>query len=401
MSHRIQQFHLFNQMAGPLFRELAVAISEAAPSGATLYTGHPDTLAFGPNMSRLRIEKMPVYNRASKWSRVLSWLNYTLRAFFIMARMPKDSAALIVSNPPILGPAAWLCRVLFRRKYFVLIYDLHPDVAVGMNVLSERNPLTSLWRWANRRVWNRAEGVITIGARMAARLAEQFTPANTTVGRVEVVPIWVDTQVLKPLPRAANRFAGELQIGERTVVLYSGNMGHSHDIDSILAAAKRLSKRQDIVFVLIGEGAKWQAAVDFSQNENLDNLMVLPFQPEAILPYSLAMADIALVSLDAGAEGMMIPSKTYYYMAAGAAVLAISQGQSELTDTLKRADCGGRVAPGQPKALANKIEAMADDSERLTTQKDNARRYCVAHHDLQKCTSQFVEILKNCEREND
>ena len=401
MSSEIKRFYLFNQMAGPLFRELAVAIAEAAPEGATLYTGHPDTLALGPEIRKLTIAKMPEYNRASKVARLMSWLHYTLRAFIIMARMPKGSAALIVSNPPTLGPAAWLSRLLFRRKYFVLIYDLHPDVLVGMNVISERNPLTWIWRKVNRRVWNASAGLFTIGSRMAARLSTQFSPARTALGQVEVVPIWVDTKAIKPLPRAENPFAQSLEIGARKVVLYSGNMGHSHDIGSILAAAERLSKRDDLMFVLIGEGAKWQEAFDFAKERTLPNLKVLPFQPEAVLPFSLAMADIALVSLDMGAEGMMIPSKTYYYMAAGAAVIAISQGDSELTDTLAKAECGARVSPGQPEALADMITAMADDGPQLEGQKANARRYCVAQHDLEKCTTRFVDLLNKSDAKND
>lgn len=401
MTKAAQHFYLFNQMAGPLFRELAVAIAKDAPNGATLYTGHPDTLALGPQIGDLRIAEMPAYDRTSKATRIVSWLRYTMRAFFIMARMPKGSAALIVSNPPSLGPVAWFWHLLLRRRYFVLIYDLHPDVLVGMKVLPERHPLTWVWRRINRRVWNASAGVFTIGHRMAARLATQFSPAHTPLGRVEVVPIWVDTTAIKPMPRAKNYFATELGIGARRVVLYAGNMGHSHDIDSILRAAEQLSGREDIVFVLIGEGAKWQEAYDFATQRHLPNLMVLPFQPEAVLPYALAMADIALVSLDAGAEGMMIPSKTYYYMAAGAAVIAISHGNSELTDTLLKAECGVRVAPGQPDALARCILAMVDDGPRLEQLGKNARRACVERHDLVKCTAQFVNLLHKSEAAHD
>lgn len=386
------RYHLFNQMAGPLFRELAMALADSSEGGAVLYTGHPDTVALGAQISALRIVAMPGYDRSSRWRRLGSWLSYTWRAMEALARMPRSGIAVVVSNPPTMGPVMLLARLLGRR-YFVLIYDLHPDTAIAMGVLREKSLVAGLWRWVNRRVWNASEGVVTIGRRMADRLSTQFDPGRTALGRVAVVPIWVDTDHISPQPRAANPVVADLGLGNRTVVLYSGNMGYSHDIDSILQAAQILRDRDDIAFVLIGEGAKWQDAQDFMTTHHLANLHVLPFQPEAMLPHTLGMADMALVALDKGAEDLMIPSKTYYYMAAGAAILAICQGKSELTDTVEAGECGVQLKPGQPDRLAEAIVDLAADRTRLEAMKTAARAYCVAHHDRVRCTAKFVHLL--------
>lgn len=386
------RYHLFNQMAGPLFRELAVAIAEISNGGAVLYTGHPDTLALGAQIGALRVVEMPVYDRSSRWRRLRSWLGYTRCGLRALTRMPRSDIAVVVSNPPTMGPVMLLARLLGRR-YFVLVYDLHPDTAIAMGLLGERSLIAKLWRWVNRRVWNASEGVITIGRRMADRLSTQFDPSRTAAGRIAVVPIWVDTDQITPRPRTTNPVVAELGLGDRTVVLYSGNMGYSHDIDSILEAAQILRDRDDIAFVLIGEGAKWQDAHDFMTTNKLANLYVLPFQPEAMLPHTLSMADLALVALDKGAEGLMIPSKTYYYMAAGAAILAICQGESELTDTIKAGQCGLQLKPCQPERLAEAIVALVADRGRLEAMKAAARDYCVAHHDRARCTADFVHLL--------
>ena len=52
---------LLNQMAGPLFRELAEGVAPFFPEGAILLTGHPDTLAKAKNTHhKLRIIEAPV-----------------------------------------------------------------------------------------------------------------------------------------------------------------------------------------------------------------------------------------------------------------------------------------------------------------------------------------------------
>lgn len=384
---------MFNQMAGPLFRELALEISERAEGGGTLFTGHPDTLAYGSRIGSLKIHPMPVYDRRSKLARVLSWFKYTLSAFFEMMSLPKNSTMLIVSNPPTLGPLAWLGSHLRGHRYFVLVYDLHPDTLVSFGTLSDRGFITRIWRFTNRLVWNRSEGVFTIGQRMAARLAEQFSPQSTALGRVEVVPPWVDTESIRPRARSENPMAKQLGVEDKTIVLYSGNMGYSHDINSILLAAELLSGHPEICFLLIGEGAKWQEAKHFAESKGLDNLKVLPFQPEEKLPYTMSLADISLVALDKGAEGLMIPSKTFFYMAAGSSVIAICHGESELSDIILEARCGVCLSPGEPERLAEAINAMATDEKRLKSMQQNAREYCIAQHARRSCAKHFVNAM--------
>lgn len=397
MTDTRQTFYLFNQMAGPLFRELAEAVAAVNPGRTKLLTGHPDTLSLGERIGKLEIVPMPPYDRSSKVRRLVSWLHFTFRSIPVFWAMGRNDRALIVSNPPLIAPVALIAR-LFGRRFYVLVYDMFPDTLISMGHLSERGLIASLWRWLNRQVWNRSEGVYTIGARMAQKLAQQFDPQRTELESVHVVPVWADTDKIRPIWRAENRFANELGITDQTVVLYSGNMGYSHDIDSILKAAELLSDDPSIMFVLIGEGAKWQDAHDFMQTRKLPNLKVLPFQPESVLPMSLGMADIALVALDKGAEGLMIPSKTYYYMAAGSAVLAICDGESELKDTIAAADCGRSIAPGQPERLAQEIRGLAADREELSRLKANARSYCVKNHDRKTTTSLFVQTLMGSNR---
>ena len=63
---------------------------------------------------------------------------------------------------------------------------------------------------------------------------------------------------------------------------------------------------------------------------NLNNCSMLPFQPAEALPYSLAAADIAVVTQGRDASKMSVPSKTYNFMSVGAPLLCITGDDSEL-----------------------------------------------------------------------
>lgn len=395
MAQKVSKILFLNQMAGPLFRELAEDLAEALPGVSVLKTGHPDTLAIGSSTNKLVIEACPEYERASYFTRILSWLKYTLLVSVAMFKADKNTAIFIVSNPPLLGPAAWMVNKLKGVPYIVLVYDMHPDTMVSFGVLKESSLITRAWRWVNRKVWNNASAVYTLGPVMAENLSKQFDVRNTLLGEVGLVPPWADTDKIKPIEKSDNPLTAELNQQDKITVLYSGNMGVSHDIDSILQAAKLLKDELAIAFLMIGEGAKWQDAVDFQKQHQLENLQVLPFQPEEKLPFTMPLADIALVALDAGAEGLMIPSKMFYYMAAGASVVGICSGRNDVSEIINSAKCGLTVEPKKPELLARAIKELACNKSVLNSFKQKSRKAAEASYSRTACMQNLASSVVN------
>lgn len=394
MNRDIKKILFFNQMAGPLFRELAEDLAKSFPDVSILRTGHADTLAIGSETNKLVVVAGAPYKRFNTVSRITSWLQYTASAFFAMLNSGKGTVIFIVSNPPFLGPAAWLVNKLKGTPYIVLVYDLHPDTMVAFKVLKERSFITKVWRKINKRVWEGAVAVYTLGPVMAEKLTQQFNAGSTALGYVGVVPPWADTDRIKPMIKAVNPSAKELDQQDKITVLYSGNMGISHDIESILQAAYLLRDHSDISFLMIGEGAKWQYALDFQNQYQLANLQVLPLQPEDKLQYTMPLADIALVTLDTGAEGLMIPSKMFYYLAAGAALVGICSGRNDVAEIVNQAQCGVLVKASEPEKLALAIKELAYDTFRLRNFKVKAREAAVSSYSRKICTQRISKDIK-------
>jgi len=388
-----------NQMAGPLFRELAEDLSAKMPKSSTLFTGHADTLAIGSFNKKLNIYKAPPYNKRSNLFRLLSWINYSLFAFWKMLMVDKNTIIFITSNPPLLNFFALLVSLIKRTRYIVLVYDMHVDVLVRRSFLDKNSFIVKFWRLINKKVWNRAFAVYAIGSVMAENLSKQFNVKKTNLARIGVVYPWVDTERIKPILKNHNPLSSTLGQKDKITVLYSGNMGISHDIDSILNAAKILKNQINISFLLIGEGAKWKEAVEFKKENNLNNLQILPFQPEDKLPFTLSLADIALVSLDEGAEGFMVPSKMFYYMSAGAAVIGVCKGINDVSNIILKSNCGITIEPKKPKELANIIKVLAEDKKKLKNFKINSRQSAVLNFSRKKCSSKLIQeillLIKN------
>lgn len=321
-------------MAGPMTWELAEDAGEALGCVA-VFTGHPDTLAKG-STEKVRLDLAPGYKRGNYAQRAFSWASYIFAAFFWMWRWPKDVPILLFSNPPILIWLGWLMKTLRGQQYAVMVHDIYPDILMRLSGVTERHFLIRLWLTLNRRAYESALVVMTLGEFMAANLEKRFDASKTLAGKVEVVYPWVDTEKIKLMPKEENWFAQKYdQVGKLTV-MYSGNMGLGQNLEAMLETARLMQAEPKIHFMFIGAGPKWRLVEQAIRQHSLRNVTLLPWQPEEILPYSLACADVTLVSLESGMEGLAIPSKSIYALAAGSALIVLASGISELTNWVER-----------------------------------------------------------------
>ena len=57
---------------------------------------------------------------------------------------------------------------------------------------------------------------------------------------IKVVYPWTDTSFIKPICKNENWFLAQNKLIDKRVVLYSGNMGITHDLITVLKVAKKL-----------------------------------------------------------------------------------------------------------------------------------------------------------------
>ncbi|MCB9005497.1 MAG: glycosyltransferase family 4 protein [Ardenticatenaceae bacterium] len=381
---------ILNQMAGPMTWELAEDMGEALGSVA-LFTGHPDTLQ--KSHPKVQMFAAAPYHRGSFIRRALSWVHYWLQAFFWLWRWPKETPLLLFSNPPILCWLGWLMRTLRGTPYHVMVHDIYPDVLVRMSGFSEKHPLIRLWRWLNRRAYERAKVVMTLGEYMAATLALQFDSTKTTQGQIEVIYPWVDTEKIKPIPKAENWFAQKYNQVDKLTVMYSGNMGLGHDIETMLEAARQLKAVPEIHFMFIGTGPKWSLVNDAQQSENLKNITVLGWQPENDLPYILAAADIALVSLENEFQGLAIPSKSIFAMSVGSIIISISGQHNELYTWITDHFCGAVCPQSDVNGLVAYLSKYSWQQDSLITTHELARQLALTRFTRTANVTQIIETI--------
>lgn len=315
-----------------------------------------------PLDARVGFAKIIRYDRRTALRRLFTWTLAFLQIWVLVVFRYRGSRLLIVSNPPV----APLLPLFCGNRFSLLIYDVWPDALSQFGVLSARSWLVRLWRYGNRRVYRRADRIYTITEGMKDAL-KPYAGHRA----VEVVPVWTDNTSLSPIPRADNPFISRHGLQDKFVVMYSGNLGFSHNVEVIVNLAAQVDD-PDIVFLIIGDGDKRKLIQDRITALGLKNCKMLPFQPFKELSFSLSAADIAIVTLGREAARLGIPSKSYNLMSVGAPLLCIADPESDLSRLVADLNIGESFSADQLKEMGTFIHDLKRSPERADALRKNA-----------------------------
>jgi len=273
-----------------------------------------------------------------------------------------------------------------------LIWDIYPDHLVRVGWLRGGGVMARFWRYLNRKAMLRASAVITIGDAMERALYGHLR-LSVSNANIRVIPNWADTELLKPMKKSNNSFAVEQQETARLTVLYSGNIGRTHGLLSLIRAAESLKDNVSVSFLIVGDGLGLMELKHGVARAGLVNVKFLPYQPWERLPEVLAAGDVAVVSQAPGTEALSIPSKTYSYMAAGCALLGICEESSELGRLIVENGIG-LVAPHcDPTRLVSHVERFSRDSGFLATCRANSRALAEREYGSEVALKRFEAAL--------
>jgi colanic acid biosynthesis glycosyl transferase WcaI len=325
---------------------------------------------------------------ADMWvNKLIAFVHFPVSAVLLGGLMKRRDVILCPSPPLWLGFAASLVSALKHTPYVYVVQDLWPSAPVRLGLWKNRL-LIRFFSWMERYVYHKAARLIIV----ADSMRREVTSTGVADSKVHTIENWVDTSFIRPLPKD-NAFRREVASPGQFILLYAGNMGHSHRIDVVLRAANILRHRRDLRFVLIGEGTQKPRLMEMAGEMGLENVVFRPLQPRSRLPEAMAAADVGLVPLRKGLSTASLPSKIYTIMASGRPLVATLDRNEAAWRLVERARCGLLVEPEQPEALAEAIEQLAGDTELCRQLGENGRRYAERHCDRRACTAAYEGVL--------
>lgn len=325
-------------------------------------------------------------------ARAVAYGSFLLHAGWKLILMGPRVRVVGGTDPPFTAAALWLLSLTGRVRYEAILLDAYPDGLVAIGSLSERSPITRVWRWLNRRSYARADRLVVIGRDMIDLLRRRYA---VDPRRITYIPHWGSTEVDALAPPERGPLIRQLGLDDKFVVQYSGNMGLWHDMDSLVRAADLVRDDPGIHFLFIGKGRRRTSAEALARRLELSNVTWLDFLPREELAAGLSSCDAALISLRAGLEGVAVPSKLYGILASGRPVIAQVPAGSEVASVVREEGCGVVVPPGDVARLAQAIRDLAAVPELAAEMGRRAHHAYWTKYTLTRAAADFQELWQS------
>jgi glycosyltransferase involved in cell wall biosynthesis len=231
--------------------------------------------------------------------------------------------------------------------------------------------------------------VVVLGDDMRVRVEAKGVPGE------RVVVVRDGACLPAAVPRRDGVVAPQVRGNDRFVVLHAGNVGFYGAWETLVRAAAQLSE-EGVGFVFVGGGAAAGRVRALAASTG-GPIRFLPFRPASEVPQVLAAADLHLVTVRRGLEGVVVPSKLFGILAAGRPVLAVAPEESDAARIVRRYRCGFVADPDSPGAVAHVVrQALTAPGELL--EMGVRARAAAADFEQQRELDRLVRVVEEAAR---
>ena len=298
----------------------------------------------------------------------------------------KPQVVFAVAPAIFAAPVALAAARLAGTPAWLHIQDFELDAAAALGMLPARRITAPLAAGFERAVLRSFDRISTISPRMLEHLQAKGLPPERTL----LFPNWVDTERIYPLA-GPSPLRAELGITPHTqVVMYAGNLGRKHGLEVVLEAARLLAGKNNLLFVISGDGA---ARPELEKSAaGLPNVRLLPLQPLERLNDLLNLADIHVLPERADAADLVMPSKLGGMLASGRPVVATTRPGTGIAEVVGQV--GVCVPPEHPAELAAALQALASDPARRASLGAASRQFVKENWANQHILLEFEQRLQ-------
>jgi len=360
-----------------------------APNGV-VYDGYRNRLCRTEVADGIRVTRVWTFMAANrgKVRRVLNYLSFFVSALLAGLFVRRPDVVIATSPQFFCGWAGvWVARL--RRLPFILeVRDIWPASIVAVGAM-RRNRLVAFLQYLERRMYARADHIVTVGDCYKDAILQRGVPAE----KITVIMNAVDTDIFRPR-QPDTELKRQLGLNGEFVCAYVGTIGMACGLDVVLRAAERLRRMQrtDIRFVLVGDGAVRTQLQAEADRMGLTNVTFTGLQPKARIPAYLSVADTCLVHLRKSElfEAVM-PSKIFE--AAGMAKPIIIGVRGFAQRFVLDAGAGLAVEPENENELVDALVQLADSPSRGAAYGDCGHQYVTSYYTRDILADRYLRLI--------
>ena len=329
------------------------------------------------------------FNRNSKIGRLINYVSFTFNLFIKLLFSNRYDSILVVSNPPLIPFIAYLNKLMKNKPYYYLVHDVYPDIAVEVGAIKKDSVPYKLMNKINQLAIKNTEKLIVLGKDMK----DIFLKKGVEEQGIKIITNWSKKYKLS-FEKADNAFYKERELISTLNIVYTGNIGRFHDIETIIEIAKvSMEDLPNVRFIFVGDGFK-RKDLELAIKNGTSNIIISDYQYDASYLDVLSGADLFISTLSPRIKGLGVPSKTYSYLAAGKPIIAIMEQGTEIGDLVESENLGIRADSMEVDKVIDFIKGISSDKVKLEAVQNNVQKIFLDRYEREKVTNEFYLLLK-------
>lgn len=345
------------------------------------------------NIKIIRV-RVPEFNKSRKVSRIINLISYFINAIIATFNLQKQDYVFSISQPPILGGLLGVIgKVIKKGKLIYNIQDFNPEQTIAVGY-SKNKFLVNIALYLDKFSCKMSNKIILVGRDMQQTLNNRFVksylPNNIVINN------WIDEKSIYPLSNnntTVYEFKERYNLQNKFVIMYSGNIGLYYDLENLIKIIGKFNNRDDVKFAFVGDGTIKKKIENYALENNLKNVVFIPYQEKSDLNYSLNAADVHFVVNSKGIKGISVPSKLYGVMACGKMILGILEKGSEARIIIEESGCGICSEPEDYEDIYIKIKYILDNKQLAKMIGEKGRKYLEKNLTKELSISKYRESI--------
>ncbi|NLL51773.1 MAG: glycosyltransferase family 4 protein [Peptococcaceae bacterium] len=295
---------------------------------------------------------------------------------------------IMYSTPPITFER--LVRRLKSRhkaKSYLILKDIFPQNAVDLGIIRKNSLLWRYFRGKEVRLYRISDmiGCMSPANVRYVRLHNPYLDED----KLEVFP-----NSIKPRPKAASKkdrtsLSRHGIPDDAVLFLYGGNLGKPQGVNFLINVIDEFEALDKAFLLIVGSGTEFTRIERHILTTKPRKVKLLRHLPKSEYDELLECADVGLIFLDSRFTIPNFPSRLISYMEFSMPVLAATDVNTDLRDTLVDSESGFWCESGDLDKFMEYASKLAREPELRLRMGKNGRDYLEKHYDV----SSTVDII--------
>lgn len=330
------------------------------------------------------------YGNSSAFKRIISWLDFELKCFWLLIRGEKQDI-VIVSSLSLLSILNGICmKVLWKSKLIFEVRDIWPLTLIHEGGYSQWNPAIIILNFIEKMGYRYADHIVGTMPNLKKHVEEQL--GLSEVANVTCVPFGIHREITFDQKKESEtnifKKKDSLKVG------YAGSLGISNGLENLIEAISISNQQKlNIEFLIIGDGAlrkKFEEETSACENVTFTG-KVKRGDVNQLLKYCDVLFFAALPSKIW--EYGWSPNKLIDYMMAEKPIIAAYDGFRSM---INEAGCGYFIKAGCTNSILKELLRLKEeDKNHLKIIGERGKTWLLKNRTWDNLSEDYISIFNN------